>query len=62
MKSKKIDFSDIPELSASHERPTTQRLERFERLGRLEPVMRKLFSVVDTDEDDGVGDQPTVDH
>jgi hypothetical protein len=32
MKSKKINFSGYPELSASHQRPTTKRLERFERL------------------------------
>jgi hypothetical protein len=38
MKSKKINFSDIPALSGSHQSPTLKRLERFERLERLEPV------------------------
>jgi hypothetical protein len=31
MKSKKINFSDIPELSGNHDRPNLKRLERFER-------------------------------
>ncbi len=38
MKSKKIGFSDILELSGSHQSPTLKRLERFERLERRELI------------------------